>query len=192
MQAPTWIYEHLHMEKSGDGKKSEKAFTCAAITRSIPQPQNYIFNQDLNILRELMKYESATWRYLVRPFPTENSSVCREQTEFFLFPFSKCVWKNLVDFNFIIVWTQEYKVSAFLFSLAATAVNTTTEVNVSHMHSHRSFVTNLELSFLHLHKEESSHFCESKALRALCFSDWMHRWMGIKCRGEFVLISESL
>lgn len=48
------------MEKSGDGKKSEKTFTCAATTWSIPQPQNYIFNQDLNILSELMKYESAT------------------------------------------------------------------------------------------------------------------------------------
>lgn len=35
-------------------------------------PNLYIFNQDLNILSELMKYESATWRYLVRPFSTGN------------------------------------------------------------------------------------------------------------------------
>lgn len=60
------------MEKSDDGKKSEKTFTCAATTWSIPQPQSYIFNQDLNILSVLMKYESATWRYLVRPFSTGN------------------------------------------------------------------------------------------------------------------------
>lgn len=63
------------------------------------------------------------------PFPlaTENSSVCREQTVF-SFSFFQ---------TFLIVSTQEYKVSAFLFSLAATAVNTMTEVNVRHMDSHR-------------------------------------------------------